>query len=86
MLKAVRNLRKKGHFVIVMTSNKDSLFVKNSDVSLICTYKEDVISLGDSLFNTSVSYLFDIIISIIVKNNYEDAVDLYNLHDALYED
>ena len=85
MLKAVRNLRKKGHFVILITSNEDSLLVKNTDVSLLCAYKENVIELGDLLFHTSVSYIFDILISIIVKNNYDQAIHLYQLHDELYE-
>lgn len=85
MLKAIQNLRKKGHFVILITSNKDSLFVKNVDVCLLCTYKENIIELGDSLFHTSVSYIFDILISIIIKNNYDTAINLYQLHDQLYE-
>lgn len=85
MLKAIQNLRKKGHFVILITSNKDSPFVKNVDVCLLCTYKENIIELGDSLFHTSVSYILDIFISIIIKNNYDIAINLYQLHDQLYE-
>lgn len=85
LLKAVQSLRKKGHFVILMTSNEDSLLVKNADVSLLCRYKENVVELGDLLFHTSVSYIFDVLISIIVKNNYDKAIDLYTLHDQLYE-
>ena len=85
LLKAVQSLRKKGHFVILMTSNEDSLLVKNADVSLLCRYKENVVELGDLLFYFFVSYIFDVLISIIVKNNYDKAIDLYRLHDQLYE-
>lgn len=85
ILKAIRNLRMKGHFVILMTGNEKSLLAENSDVCLLCSYKENITELGDSLFHTSVSYLFDIIISIIIKNNYDTAIKLYQIHDQLYE-
>lgn len=83
--KAIRRLRQNGHFVIAITSNKDSLLAKNSDVSLLCAYKENITELGDALFHTSVSYLFDIIVSIIINQNYDTARNLYHLHDHLYE-
>lgn len=85
MLKALRTIRQKHHFVIVITANKESLLVKNCDVCLFCTYKESVIELGDALFHTSVSYLLNIIIFIIINNNYDEAIDLYRQHDQLYE-
>lgn len=83
--KAIRRLRKNGHFVVAITSSKDSLLAKNSDVSLLCAYKENITELGDALFHTSVSYLFDIIVSIIINQNYDTARNLYLLHDHLYE-
>lgn len=86
ILKAIRNLRNKKHFVITITANKESLLVKNSDVSLFCMYKENIVELGESIFHISVSYLFDILTSIIIKNNYDEAIDLYQLHNQLYED
>lgn len=86
LLKAVRNLRKGEHFVITITANKDSLLAKNSDVRMLCMYKENIVELGDSIFHISVSYLFDIFTYMIVKNNYEEALHLYDLHDQLYEE
>lgn len=85
MLKAIQNLRKKRTLCYFISSNKDSPFVKNVDVCLLCTYKENIIDLGDSLFHTSVSYILDILISIIIKNNYDTAINLYQLNDQLYE-
>lgn len=84
ILKAIRNLRKRGHFVITITANKESLLIKNSNVHLLCMYKENIVELGDSIFHISVSYLFDIITYIIIKNNYDEAIDLYHLHSQLY--
>lgn len=86
ILKAVRTLRSNGNFVIAITSNRDSLIAKNCDVSLICSYKNRIIELGDLSFHSSVSYLLDIIISIIIKENYDNAVNLEKLHGDLYFD
>lgn len=86
MVKAVRNLRAKGHFVIAITSNKESLLAKNSDVSLVSSYKNRIIELGDLSFHTSVSYLLDLIVSIIIKENYDHAVELEQLHGGFYQD
>lgn len=85
LLKAVRSLRMSQHFVIVMCANEKSLLKRNSDVFLLCAYKENIAQLGDPLFHSSISYLFDVFISIIVNDNYDQAMNLYLLHEHLYE-
>lgn len=82
--KTIKNIRKKNHFVICITGNKESPIAQCSDVVLLCAYKENVIQLGDAMFHTSVSYILDLLVSIIIGNNYEGALDLYQKHTELF--
>lgn len=82
--KAVKNLSKKDHFIICITANPESPIAKYSDAMLLCAYKENVIQLGDSMFHTSVSYILDLLVSILIRNNYDGAQELYQKHDELF--
>lgn len=86
MYRAIRNLKKKDHFIICITANADSPIAKCADAVLLCAYKENVIQLGDAMFHTSVSYILDLLVSMLLRNNYDRALQLYQRHGELFSE
>ena len=84
LCRALGNLRKKDHFIICITGNSQAPITKYADAVLLCAYKENVIQLGDAMFHTSVSYILDLLVSILLRNNYDRALQLYQRHSELF--
>lgn len=84
MCRALHNLRKKDHFIICITGNSQAPITKYADAVLHCSYKENVIQLGDAMFHTSVSYILDLLVSMLLRNNYDRALQLYQRHGELF--
>ena len=81
---AVRNLKKKDHFVVCITGNRESPIAKCADAVFLCPYKENVIQLGDAMFHTAVSYILDLLVAVLIRNNYDGARELYQKHTELF--
>ena len=84
LCRALANLHKKDHFIICITGNPQAPITKYADAVLLCAYKENVIQLGDAMFHTSVSYILDLLVSILLRNNYDRALQLYQRHSELF--
>lgn len=84
--RALGNLRKKDHFIVCITGNSQAPISKYADAVLLCAYKENVIQLGDAMFHTSVSYILDLLVSILLRNNYDRALQLYQRHGELFSE
>lgn len=86
MCRALRNLRKKDHFFICITGNSQAPIAKYANAVLLCAYKENIIQLGDAMFHTSVSYILDLLVFILLRNNYDRALQLYQRHGELFSE
>lgn len=86
LCRALANLHQKDHFIICITGNPHAAIAKYADAVLLCAYKENVIQLGDAMFHTSVSYILDLLVSILLRNNYDRALQLYQRHGELFSE
>lgn len=77
---------KKDHFIICITGNNQAPIAKYANAVLLCAYKENIIQLGDAMFHTSVSYILDLLVFILLRNNYDRALQLYQRHGELFSE
>lgn len=84
--KAMIGLKKAHIKTIVISANKNSLLSKRADYFIQASYIEGVRELGEIIYNISVQYILDILLSLIVTGNLEKAIAIYNENDKKFED
>lgn len=84
--KAMLDLRKTKYKTVCICSNTNSLIVKRSNVFIQPVYIESVSEFGEIMYRISVSYILDLLLSLVIKEDIDKAIDVYNQNNIKYED
>ena len=76
IIETAKELRKRQISTIAITSSKDTLLAKNSDIVLLGLVKMEVAELGSVMFSISVSYLLLTLYGLLLSEHYDDIIAL----------
>lgn len=87
IVETAKELRKRHISTIAITSSKDTLLAKNSDIVLLGLFKMGVAELGNVMFSISVSYLLLTLYGLLLSEHYDDFVAIQeNYLKSFYND
>jgi len=87
IVETAKELRKRHISTIAITSSKDTLLAKNSDIVLLGLFKMEVAELGNVMFSISVNYLLLTLYGLLLSEHYDDIIAIQeNYLKSFYND